>query len=62
MRRTSTAPAALAVTVPGGPAFAIDHVQCVGGENFNGDPVKIERWHDISFPNRPPKVVAIQIL
>jgi hypothetical protein len=28
----------------------------------NGDSVKIERWHDITFPNRPPKVDAIQIL
>lgn len=101
-----TAAAAFTVVMPGGAAFAIDHVQCVGGENFlkiwshlngresvdcyansgktdfggwwvdristgnndliyydaNGDSVKIERWHDITFPNRPPKVVAIQIL
>ncbi|MEK8173157.1 beta/gamma crystallin domain-containing protein [Streptomyces sp. M19] len=100
------ATAALTVGLPGGNAYAIDHVQCVGGENFlkiwshdggrqsvdcyanagktdfggwwvdkistgnndliyydaNGDSVKIERWHEISFPNRPPKVVAIQIL
>ncbi|WP_329172825.1 beta/gamma crystallin domain-containing protein [Streptomyces sp. NBC_01477] len=28
----------------------------------NGDSVKIERWHDITFPNRPPQVSAIQIL
>lgn len=28
----------------------------------NGDSMKIERWHDITFPNRPPKVVAIQIV
>ncbi|MBZ4318952.1 beta/gamma crystallin domain-containing protein [Streptomyces huiliensis] len=28
----------------------------------NGDSVKIERWHEISFPNRPPKVNAIEIL
>lgn len=92
--------------MPAGNAFAIDHVQCVGGENFlkiwshldgrdsvdcyanagrtdfggwwvdristgnndliyydhNGDSVKIERWHDITFPNRPPKVDSIQIL
>ena len=98
--------AALTLGVPGGNAYAIDHVQCVGGENFlkiwshsggresvdcyanagrtdfgnwwvdristgnndliyydaNGDSVKIERWHDITFPNRPPKVSAIQIL
>ncbi|MFI6350730.1 beta/gamma crystallin domain-containing protein [Streptomyces sp. NPDC050560] len=97
---------ALSVGVPSGNAFAINHVQCVGGENFlkiwshsggtqsvdcyanagktdfggwwvdristgnndliyydaNGDSVKIERWHDITFPNRPPKVTAIQIL
>jgi hypothetical protein len=96
----------LTVGVPSGNAFAIDHVQCVGGENFlkiwshlngresvdcyanagrtdfggwwvdristgnndliyydaNGDSVRIDRWHDITFPNRPPKVVSIQIL
>ncbi|MGK5639093.1 beta/gamma crystallin domain-containing protein [Streptomyces sp. URMC 126] len=28
----------------------------------NGDSVKIERWHDITFPNRPPKVKSIEIL
>ncbi|MFF8369936.1 beta/gamma crystallin domain-containing protein [Streptomyces lydicus] len=28
----------------------------------NGDSVKIERWHEITFPNRPPKVTAIEIL
>ena len=28
----------------------------------NGDSVKISRWHEISFPNRPPKVKAIEIL
>ncbi|MEU0932988.1 MULTISPECIES: beta/gamma crystallin domain-containing protein [unclassified Embleya] len=28
----------------------------------NGDSVKIERWHEISFPNRPPRVDAIEIL
>ncbi|MFJ2910983.1 beta/gamma crystallin domain-containing protein [Streptomyces sp. NPDC087228] len=28
----------------------------------NGDSVKIERWHEISFPKRPPKVNAIEIL
>ncbi|MEK8172309.1 beta/gamma crystallin domain-containing protein [Streptomyces sp. M19] len=28
----------------------------------NGDSVKIERWHEISFPNRPPKVNSIEIL
>ncbi|MEE1770150.1 beta/gamma crystallin domain-containing protein [Streptomyces sp. JV185] len=98
--------AALTISMPSGNAFAIDHVQCVGGEDFlkiwshfdgrdsvdcyanggktdfggwwvdristgnndliyydaNGDSVKIERWHDITFPNNPPKVVAIQIL
>ena len=100
------AAATLTLGVPSGDAFAIDHVECVGGENFlkiwshsggresvdcyanggrtdfggwwvdristgnndliyydaNGDSVKIERWHDITFPNRPPKVAAIQIL
>ncbi|MFJ4714508.1 beta/gamma crystallin domain-containing protein [Streptomyces sp. NPDC088785] len=97
--------ATLTVGVPS-PAFAIDHVQCVGGENFlkiyshlngrdsvdcyanagrtdfggwwvdrivtgnndliyydaNGDSVRIDRWHDISFPNNPPRVASIQIL
>ncbi|WP_406134594.1 beta/gamma crystallin domain-containing protein [Streptomyces sp. NBC_01089] len=28
----------------------------------NGDSVKVDRWHEISFPNRPPKVNAIEIL
>ncbi|MEW2492472.1 beta/gamma crystallin domain-containing protein [Streptomyces nodosus] len=101
-----SAAAAFTVAVPSGTAFAINHIQCVGGENYlkiwshlngrqsvdcyanagktdfggwwvdristgnndliyydaNGDSVKIERWHDITFPNRPPKVRAIQIL
>ncbi|MEU3064285.1 beta/gamma crystallin domain-containing protein [Streptomyces subrutilus] len=30
--------------------------------DVNGDSVKIERWHEISFPNRPPKVGDIEIL
>lgn len=98
--------ATFTVGVPSGNAFAIDHIQCVGGEDFlkiwshsggsesvdcyanagttdfggwwidristgnndliyyddNGDSVKIERWNDITFPNRPPKVDSIQIL
>lgn len=106
MAVTLAATAALTLGTPSGNAFAIDHVQCVGGENFlklwsrldgrqsvdcyanagktdfgnwwvdristgnsdliyydaNGDSVKIERRHDITFPNRPPKVTAIQIL
>nr|WP_232246342.1 beta/gamma crystallin domain-containing protein [Kitasatospora mediocidica] len=24
--------------------------------------MRIDRWHDITFPNRPPKVNVIQIL
>ncbi|MFF8769425.1 beta/gamma crystallin domain-containing protein [Kitasatospora sp. NPDC015120] len=100
------AAAALTLGVPGGTAYAIDHVECVGGESFlkiwshldgrqsvdcyanagrtdfegwwvdriytgnndliyydvNGDSVKIERWHDITFPNQPPRVASIQIL
>lgn len=28
----------------------------------NGDSVKIDRWHEISFPNRPPRVSVIEIL
>ncbi|QHC29659.1 MULTISPECIES: beta/gamma crystallin domain-containing protein [unclassified Streptomyces] len=100
------AAAALVVSGPSGSAFAIDHVECRGGENFlkiwshsggsqsvdcyanrgrtnfggwwvdristgnndliyydaNGDSVRIGRWHDISFPNRPPKVNSIEIL
>ncbi|MEU8587355.1 beta/gamma crystallin domain-containing protein [Streptomyces sp. NPDC048664] len=106
MAVTLAAAATIALGMPGGNAFAIDHVQCVGGENFlkiwshldgrqsvdcyanagktdfggwwvdristgnndliyydaNGDSVKIERWHDMTFPNHPPKVVAVQIL
>ncbi|MEU2876233.1 beta/gamma crystallin domain-containing protein [Streptomyces sp. NPDC007070] len=97
---------AFTLGMPSGNAFAIDHVQCVGGENFlkiwshlesrqsvdcyanagktdfggwwvdriftgnndliyydvNGDSVKIPRWTDITFPNRPPRVAAVQIL
>ncbi|MFE7192638.1 beta/gamma crystallin domain-containing protein [Kitasatospora sp. NPDC057541] len=103
---TFAAAAALTLGVPGGSAYAIDHVQCDGGRNdflkiwshldgrdsvdcyanggrtdfggwwvdristgnndltyfdVNGDSVRIERWHDITFPNRPPRVAAIQI-
>ncbi|MFF4498516.1 beta/gamma crystallin domain-containing protein [Streptomyces sp. NPDC001546] len=92
---------------PLGNAFAIDHVECRGGEDFlkiwshsgdgrssvdcyankgrtgfgswwvdristgnndliyfdaNGDSVRINRWTDITFPNRPPKVDSIEIL
>ncbi|MEV4433026.1 beta/gamma crystallin domain-containing protein [Streptomyces sp. NPDC049555] len=98
--------AAFTVTMPTGNAYAIDHVECRGGEDFlkiwshnggrqsvdcyanrgrtnfggwwvdkistgnndliyydaNGDSVKIERWHVITFPNRPPKVNSIEIL
>ncbi|MFD9794137.1 beta/gamma crystallin domain-containing protein [Streptomyces sp. NPDC059070] len=97
---------AVTVAMPTGNAFAIDHVECRGGENFlkiyshlngrssvdcyankgrvsfgswwvdristgnndlvyydvNGDSVRINRWTDISFPNRPPKVKDIEIL
>ncbi|MEU9098445.1 beta/gamma crystallin domain-containing protein [Streptomyces sp. NPDC048361] len=100
------AAAAFTVVMPTGNAFAIDHVECRGGENFlkiwshsggrqsvdcyankgrtdfggwwvdristgnndliyfdaNGDSVRIDRWHDITFPNRPPKVNSIEIL
>lgn len=28
----------------------------------NGDSVRLERWTDTSFPNRPPRVKDIQIL
>ncbi|MEU5383656.1 beta/gamma crystallin domain-containing protein [Kitasatospora cineracea] len=100
------AAAAFTVAVPGGNAYAIDHIECKGGENYlkiwshldgqqsvdcyanagrtdfggwwidristgnndlvyydvNGDSVKIERWHDITFPNHPPRVKSIQIL
>ncbi|MGW2679197.1 beta/gamma crystallin domain-containing protein [Streptomyces sp. NPDC001436] len=100
------AAASLTLTVPGN-AFAIDHVECRGGEDFlkiwshsgdgrssvdcyankgrtgfgswwvdristgnndliyfdaNGDSVRINRWTDITFPNRPPKVDSIEIL
>ncbi|WP_424216909.1 beta/gamma crystallin domain-containing protein (plasmid) [Streptomyces sp. BI20] len=99
------AAAALTMTVPGN-AFAIDHIECRGGENYlkiwshldgrtsvdcyankgrtdfgnwwvdristgnndliyydaNGDSVRVNRWTDISFPNRPPKVKSIEIL
>ncbi|MEV7561056.1 beta/gamma crystallin domain-containing protein [Streptomyces sp. NPDC048331] len=99
------ATAALTLAVPGN-AFAIDHVECRGGENFlkiwshsdgrqsvdcyankgrtgfggwwvdkistgnndliyydaNGDSVRINRWTEITFPNRPPKVDSIEIL
>lgn len=100
------AAASFTVAGPTGTAFAIDHVECVGGENFlklwshldgresvdcyanagrtdfggwwvdristgnndliyydvNGDSVRINRWTDITFPNRPPRVKSIQIL
>ncbi|MFE9369848.1 beta/gamma crystallin domain-containing protein [Streptomyces sp. NPDC006711] len=100
------AAAAFTMVMPTGNAFAIDHVECRGGENFlkiwshsggrqsvdcyanrgrtnfggwwvdkistgnndliyydaNGDSVRIDRWHDITFPNRPPKVNSIEIL
>ncbi|MEU0283271.1 beta/gamma crystallin domain-containing protein [Streptomyces sp. NPDC006195] len=96
---------ALTVSMSGN-AYAIDHVECRGGENFlkiwshnggrqsvdcyanrgrtsfggwwvdkistgnndliyydaNGDSVRINRWTEISFPNRPPKVNSIEIL
>ncbi|MFI5982339.1 beta/gamma crystallin domain-containing protein [Streptomyces sp. NPDC051555] len=99
------AAASLTLTIPGN-AYAIDHVECRGGENFlkiwshsggsnsvdcyankgrtnfggwwvdristgnndliyyddNGDSVRINRWTDITFPNRPPKVNSIEIL
>ncbi|MEU9141062.1 beta/gamma crystallin domain-containing protein [Streptomyces sp. NPDC048404] len=99
------AAASLVLTVPGD-AFAIDHVECRGGESFlkiwshsgstqsvdcyanrgrtgfggwwvdkistgnndliyydaNGDSVRINRWTEISFPHRPPKVDSIEIL
>ncbi|MEU3566922.1 beta/gamma crystallin domain-containing protein [Kitasatospora sp. NPDC036755] len=100
------AAAVLTVAVPSGNAFAIDHVECRGGENFlkiwshsdgrqsvdcyanagrtsfgnwwvdristgnndliyydaNGDSVRIPRWTDITYPNRPPLVKDIEIL
>ncbi|MFB6824364.1 beta/gamma crystallin domain-containing protein [Streptomyces virginiae] len=99
------AAASLTITIPGN-AYAIDHVECRGGENFlkiwshsdgrqsvdcyankgrtgfggwwvdkistgnndliyydaNGDSVRINRWTEITFPNRPPKVNSIEIL
>ncbi|KPI06004.1 hypothetical protein OV450_3879 [Actinobacteria bacterium OV450] len=99
------AAASLTLTLPGN-AFAIDHVECRGGENFlkiwshsdgrqsvdcyankgrigfggwwvdkistgnndlifydaNGDSVRINRWTEITYPNRPPKVNSIEIL
>ncbi|MFF1798702.1 beta/gamma crystallin domain-containing protein [Kitasatospora sp. NPDC058263] len=102
---TFAAAAALTVAVPSS-AYAIDHVECRGGENFlkiwshldgrqsvdcyanggrtdfgswwvdristgnndliyydaNGDSVRINRWTDITFPNRPPLVKSIEIL
>lgn len=106
MTMALAAATALTVGVPSGDAFAIDHVECVGGANYlkiyshlngresvdcyvnsgrtdfggwwvdrivtgnndliyydaNGDSVRIDRWHDITFPNRPPRVNSIQIL
>lgn len=103
---TFAAAATITVTIPAGPAFAINEVECRAGENFlkiwshmsgrdrvrcfanrgkmnfggwwvdristgnndliysdaNGDSVRINRWTDISYPNRPPKVDAIEIL
>lgn len=100
------AAASFTVAVPSGSAYAIDHVECRGGENFlkiwshngsqqsvdcyanagrtdfggwwvdkistgnndliyydaNGDSVRIARWTEITFPNLPPKVSAIEIL
>lgn len=97
---------AMTVAMPTGNAFAINHVECRGGENFlkiwshlngsssvdcyankgrmsfgswwvdristgnndliyydaNGDSVRINRWTDITFPNRPPRVKDIEIL
>ncbi|MEV5594988.1 beta/gamma crystallin domain-containing protein [Streptomyces sp. NPDC052496] len=100
------AAAAFTMTMPTGSAYAIDKVECRGGENFlkiwshsggrqsvdcyanrgrtnfggwwvdkistgnndliyydaNGDSVRINRWTEITFPNRPPKVNSIEIL
>ncbi|MEV0323100.1 beta/gamma crystallin domain-containing protein [Streptomyces sp. NPDC050658] len=100
------ATAAVTMAMPTGNAFAIDHVECRGGESFlkiwshsggrtsvdcyankgrtsfgnwwvdristgnndliyfdeNGDSVRINRWTDITFPNRPPRVKDIEIL
>lgn len=97
---------AFTMTMPTGNAFAIDHVECRGGEDFlkiwshsggresvdcyanrgrtsfggwwvdkistgnndliyydaNGDSVRINRWTERNFPNRPPKVKDIEIL
>ncbi|MFJ7206117.1 beta/gamma crystallin domain-containing protein [Streptomyces sp. NPDC098789] len=99
------AAASFTLTIPGN-AYAIDHVECRGGESFlkiwshsggsdsvdcyankgrtdfggwwvdkistgnndliyydaNGDSVRINRWTEITFPNRPPKVNSIEIL
>ncbi|MEU8461650.1 beta/gamma crystallin domain-containing protein [Streptomyces sp. NPDC029003] len=99
------AAASLTMTIPGN-AYAIDHVECRGGENYlkiwshsggsqsvdcyanrgrtgfggwwvdkistgnndliyydaNGDSIRINRWTEISFPNRPPQVNSIEIL
>ncbi|MFD7027365.1 beta/gamma crystallin domain-containing protein [Streptomyces sp. NPDC059917] len=99
------AAASFTLTIPGN-AYAINHVECRGGENFlkiwshsggsnsvdcyanagrtdfggwwvdkistgnndliyydaNGDSVRIDRWTEITFPNRPPKVNSIEIL
>ncbi|MFF8828071.1 beta/gamma crystallin domain-containing protein [Streptomyces sp. NPDC015131] len=102
-----SAAAAFTVMLPAGNAYAINEVECRGGENFlkiwshsgggrhsvdcyanrgrmdfggwwvdristgnndliyydaNGDSVRINRWTDITFPNRPPKVNSIEIL
>ncbi|MFE4588214.1 beta/gamma crystallin domain-containing protein [Streptomyces laurentii] len=106
MAMAFAAAATITLTMPAGNAYAIDHVECRGGEDFlkiwshsggrdsvdcyanrgrtdfggwwvdkistgnndliyydaNGDSVKIERWHEITFPNRPPKVNSIEIL
>ncbi|MCX4970133.1 oxidoreductase [Streptomyces sp. NBC_00654] len=100
------ATAAVTMALPSGNAYAIDHVECRGGENFlkiwshldgrssvdcyanggrtsfggwwvdristgnndliyydeNGDSVRVNRWTDITFPNRPPKVKDIEII
>lgn len=100
------AAAAFTVVMPTSNAFAINEVECRGGENFlkiwshnngrtsvncyankgrmsfgnwwvdristgnndliyydaNGDSVRINRWTDITFPSRPPKVKDIEIL
>ncbi|MFJ2903240.1 beta/gamma crystallin domain-containing protein [Streptomyces sp. NPDC087212] len=103
---TFAAAAAFTMVASTSPAFAIDHVECRGGESFlkiwshsgsrqsvdcyanrgrtsfgdrwvdristgnndliyydaNGDSVKIPRWTDIKYPNRPPKIKDIEIL